>query len=65
MNEDKLLISLKNTYDEVPEIIDGMPVHSKEGHGFGTKSIRYISEKMNGNCQFMVKEEWFILRIVI
>lgn len=65
MNEDKLLISLKNTFDEVPKIIDGMPVNQNEGHGFGTKSIRYISEKMNGNCQFMVKEEWFILRIVI
>ena len=65
MNGEKLLISVKNTFAEMPQIVDGMPLSQKAGHGFGTQSIRYITEKMNGNCQFTVKEDWFIVRIVV
>lgn len=65
MNGEKLLISVKNTFAEMPQIVDGMPLSKKTGHGFGTQSIRYITEKMNGNCQFTVKEDWFIVRVVV
>lgn len=65
MNGEKLLISVKNTFAEMPQIVDGMPLSKKAGHGFGTQSIRYITEKMNGNCQFTVKEDWFIVRVVV
>lgn len=65
MNGEKLLISVKNTFAEMPQIVDGMPLSQKAGHGFGTQSIRYITEKMNGNCQFTVKEDWFIVRVVV
>lgn len=65
MNGEKLLISVKNTFAEMPQIVDGMPMSKKTGHGFGTQSIRYITEKMNGNCQFTVKEDWFIVRVVV
>ena len=64
-DDGKLLISLKNTFAENPVLTDGIPHSSKEGHGFGTQSIRYVTEKLNGNCQFSVKDGWFILRIVL
>ena len=65
MKGGKLLISIKNTYAEKPTIIDGMPQAKKMGHGFGTQSIRYVVEKLKGNCQFTVDDEYFILRIVL
>ena len=65
MDDGKLLISLKNTFAEKPVMTDGIPHSSKAGHGFGTQSIRYVTEKLNGNCQFSVKDGWFILRIVL
>lgn len=42
-----------------------MQYSSKEGHGFGTQSIRYVTEKLNGNFQFSVKDDWFILRVIL
>ena len=65
MDDGKLLISLKNTFAEKPVLTDGIPHSSKEGHGFGTQSIRYVTEKLKGNCQFSVKDDWFILRVVL
>lgn len=65
MDDGKLLITLKNTFAEKPVLTDGIPHSSKEGHGFGTQSIRYVTEKLKGNCQFSVKDDWFILRIVL
>lgn len=65
LNEDKLLISLKNTYADKPEIIDGLPYTSKAGHGFGTRSIWYVAEKMNGSCQFSVTDTYFIMRVIL
>ncbi|MBO5371876.1 MAG: GHKL domain-containing protein [Lachnospiraceae bacterium] len=65
MNNDKLLISVKNTYAKEPKIVDGLPQAEENGHGFGTQSIRYVTEKLQGNCQFMVDKEYFILRIVL
>ena len=65
MDDDKLLISVKNTFAEKPEMTDGIPHSSKAGHGFGTQSIRYVTEKLNGNCQFSVKDDWFVLRVIL
>ena len=65
MKENKLLISLKNTYAEIPELQDGMPVSKEEGHGIGTQSIRYVAEKLHGNCQFSIADDRFVLRVVL
>lgn len=65
MNDDKLLLSLKNTLAEKPVFADGMPLSNKENHGFGTQSILYVTEKLKGNCQFSVKDDWFVLRVVL
>lgn len=65
MKESKLLIELKNTFYEKPEIIDGIPRSREHGHGFGTQSIHYVTEKLNGNCQFAVCGDLFILRVIL
>lgn len=65
MNGNKLLISVENTCAETPKIVDGLPQSSKNGHGLGTQSIRYVTEKLNGNCQFAVQDHWFILRVIL
>ena len=43
MNDGKLLISVKNTFAKKPLLTDGIPHSSKEGHGFGTQSISYVT----------------------
>ena len=44
---------------------DGLPVAKEEGHGFGSQSIRYVAEKLHGNCQFSVVDDRFVLRVVL
>ncbi|MEG0570520.1 MAG: ATP-binding protein [Oscillospiraceae bacterium] len=65
MNNDKLLLSIKNPYLYHPKMVDGMPVTDRHGHGLGTQSIKYVAEKLQGNCQFTIKDNQFILRVVL
>lgn len=65
MSGDKLLFSLKNRFSERPVLVDGVPRAALPGHGFGTQSIRYMTEKLNGNCQFLIKNDWFVLQIIL
>ena len=65
MNDKKLLISIKNTYATKPQIIDGLPRTDKHNHGFGTKSIYYITEKLGGNCRFSLDGDEFLLQVVV
>lgn len=64
-SEGKLLLSVKNPCKEAPVFVDGLPVTHKKGHGYGTQSIRYITEKLGGKCQFTLKNEVFALRVVL
>lgn len=64
-NGDKLLLSIKNPYVEGPKFIDGVSSTEKSGHGIGTQSIRYVTEKLKGNCQFTTQNEFFILRVIL
>lgn len=63
--QEKLLLSINNRYGDAPVIVDGKPLAKKNNHGFGTESIRYVTKKLNGNCQFFVKDEFFILRVIL
>lgn len=65
LKNEKLLLSLQNTYAEKPQIIDGLPRTSESGHGLGTKSIWYVAEKQNGSCQFTVDDDFFTMRIIL
>lgn len=64
-SDGKLLLSVKNPFNEKPVFIDGLPVSDKKGHGYGTQSIRYLTEKLGGKCQFMVQNNTFVLRVVL
>ena len=61
----KLLISVKNPFAAPPVFVDGVPVSDRENHGYGTRSIIYLSERMGGNCQFKVENNLFVLRVII
>lgn len=63
--DNKLLLSVKNAVRNPPAFVDGLPVTHRRGHGFGTQSIRYITERLGGNCQFSVQDGWFVLRVVL
>lgn len=65
MSNDKMLLSIKNPYSQEPEFIDDIPVTDRKGHGLGTQSIKYITEKLNGNCQFTANNGVFALRVVV
>ena len=64
-SDGKLLISVKNPVEQVPEFKDGLPVADREGHGYGTQSVRYITQQLAGNCQFSVQNGIFVARVVI
>ena len=61
----KLLLSVKNAIRKPPVFVDGLPVTNRRGHGFGTQSIRYITEALGGNFQFSAQDGWFMLRVVL
>ena len=62
---DKTLLSVSNPYSKKPVFVDGIPVTDRTGHGYGTQSIMLMTERMNGNYQFLDQDGWFILRVVI
>ena len=65
MNGSKMLLSMKNTFAQRPSLRDGLPQTAEAGHGFGTQSIRYVAEKLNGHCQFSIVDEWFVLQVIL
>lgn len=65
MNENKLLLSIKNPYAQKPEFESGIPVAREPGHGLGTQSIKYVTSKLKGNCQFTAEDGMFALRVVL
>ncbi len=65
IRQDKLLIEVINNYEEKVEFQGGYPMTTKEGHGYGTKSIISIVERYEGISSFTAKEGEFSLRIAI
>ena len=61
----KTLLCVKNPCAQPPAFRDGLPVTSRSGHGRGAVSIQYATEKLGGNCQFTMDEDWFVLRVVV
>jgi len=62
---DKLLLSVENPFSKAPVFIDGLPVSDRKGHGYGSQSIRYMTERLKGNCRFSVQDNCFLLRVII
>ncbi len=61
----KLLLSIRNPYAKEPVFGDGLPITNANGHGLGAQSIRYITTKLHGNCQFTTEDGLFALRVVL
>lgn len=61
----RLLISVKNPVEQPPRFVDGIPITTREHHGYGVQSIRYITQKLGGNCQFSVMGGNFVVRVVL
>lgn len=61
----KLYLSLENTFAETPVFVDGMPISKEENHGFGTQSIYYTTEKLQGNCRFSITGDRFVLQVIL
>lgn len=64
-SEGKLLFSVKNPYKDAPVFANGLPITDEKNHGYGTKSICYITEKLGGKCQFAIQNELFVLRVIL
>ncbi|MDD3660992.1 MAG: GHKL domain-containing protein [Lachnospiraceae bacterium] len=63
-----LIIRVENYYEGTLKYEHGLPVTTKkqaEFHGFGIKSIRYTVHKYEGEVDVSVKDNWFILNILI
>lgn len=61
----KLLIEIKNPCFDDVLMRDGLPVSAQEGHGYGCRSIRAISEQNGGLCDFEAESGCFTLRVVL
>lgn len=64
-SDGRLLLSVKNPFRKAPQFADGLPVSSRKGHGYGTQSIRYMTDRLGGNCQFSVQKDLFVLRVIV
>ncbi len=65
MKGERLLLSIHNAYATAPVFKDGVPITNATGHGLGTQSIQYMTEKLKDNCQFAAKDDEFTLRVVL
>lgn len=61
----KLLVEIKNPYESVIVMRDGLPASDREGHGYGCRSIRSIVERNGGLCTFEPDSGIFTLRIML
>lgn len=59
----KLFLQIVNSCDDSVRFANGLPVTKQQGHGFGVQSILAITEKYQGMCNFLVKEDKFYLRL--
>lgn len=60
------LLEITNTYDGTAEFDSkGMPVTSREGHGYGTRSIESFVQRCKGYLSFDVRDGWFRMRMIL
>ena len=62
---DKLLLSVQNPFQGKPILSNGIPVSDQKGHGYGSQSILYLTERMGGVCQFKADNNIFSVRVII
>ena len=63
-----ILISIRNYCQQMPELIQGLPVTAKEEkqeHGYGMKNIQEVVQKYGGQMQVRFEHNTFILNILL
>ncbi len=63
-----ILLSIRNYCQQMPELVQGLPVTTKEEkqeHGYGMKSIQEIVQKYDGQMQVRFEHHTFILNILL
>lgn len=61
-------IQTNNYYGKEPEMIDGLPATTKgdqQNHGFGLRSIRYLTKKYGGDMAVSAANHIFTLQIML
>ena len=67
-DDDFLIIECENYFSGKLVFDDGLPLTTKsdsQNHGFGTHSIRTLSEKYDGTFKLSVQDDIFTLSILI
>lgn len=65
-SNEKLLLQLRNGCAAPPVFVDGLPQSQQgPGHGYGTRSIRFATERLGGNCRFSMEDGDFLLQIIV
>lgn len=62
---EKIFLQFTNSCDETTVFERGIPVTDSPGHGIGVRSICAIADKYGGICNFSVKDNKFILRVLL
>ena len=63
--EDKICFEIKNPFEGNIEFSDDLPITTKDGHGYGTKSIATIIKNNNGLYSFVAENGYFVFRCMI
>ena len=62
---EKIFLQITNSCDETIVFEHGIPVTDSPGHGLGVRSICAIVDRYDGICNFSVKDNRFILRVLL
>ena len=65
VKQNKLLIQIRNSYTGEVVIRNGLPVASRDGHGYGCHSIQTIVQRNGGHCAFVAEAGVFTLRLIL
>ena len=61
----KLLLEVQTPYSGQIIMRDGLPLSGREGHGYGCRSIRTITEHNRGHYSFEPENGIFTLRVAL
>lgn len=61
----KLYLEIQNSCEARVSFQEGIPVSTREGHGFGSKSIVYITERYHGIYSFELQDMIFTTQIIL
>jgi len=64
-DEGKLFLEVQNSCESPVTFREGIPVSGRKGHGYGCRSIVYITEKYHGIYAFGLQENIFSTQVIL